>query len=105
MSLKTRLKLKPQDPISDRTERETLRVHNDALVAEGIAMLEKAMLLRADYDDAMAYMNLLYRERADLADTAETHDEDLKAADMWMGKALAIKRAKALVNRPPTGNP
>ena len=29
-------------------------------------MLEKALELRPDYDDAMAYMNLMYRERADL---------------------------------------
>ena len=27
-------------------------------------MLQKALQLRPDYDDAMAYLNLLYRERA-----------------------------------------
>ena len=29
-------------------------------------MLQKALQLRPDYDDAMAYLNLIYRERGDL---------------------------------------
>ncbi len=35
-------------------------------VEEGMQMLVRALEVRPDYDDAMAYMNLLYRERADL---------------------------------------
>src|SRR6202011_3462966 len=34
------------------------------LIDEGIADLQKAISLRPDYDDAMAYLNLLYRRRA-----------------------------------------
>ena len=37
------------------------------MIEDGIAELEKALQLRPDYDDAMAYLNLLYRERARLA--------------------------------------
>ena len=59
-------------------------------------MLQKAIDLRKDYDDAMAYLNLLYRERADLqcGDDA-ARDADLKSADEWVEKTMATKRAKA----------
>jgi tetratricopeptide (TPR) repeat protein len=65
-------------------------------VQEGVTMLQKAIDLRKDYDDAMAYLNLLYRERADLqcGDDA-ARDADLKSADEWVEKTMATKKAKA----------
>jgi hypothetical protein len=52
--------------------------------------------LRPDYDDAMAYMNLMYRERADLeCDDAGARTADLKSADDWVDKTMATKKAKA----------
>ena len=96
MILKNRLKLKPEDPIKDPKERQALAERNSALVDEGMQMLNKAMELRTDYDDAMAYLNLLYREKADLQETAEAREADLKAADQWMDKSLDIKKQKAL---------
>jgi tetratricopeptide (TPR) repeat protein len=38
-----------------------------ALVDEGISDLQKAISVKPDYDDAMAYLNLLYRRKADMA--------------------------------------
>jgi len=35
-------------------------------IQEGIDSLRRRWILRTDYDDAMAYMNLMYRERADV---------------------------------------
>lgn len=93
--LKSRLKLKPEDPIKDEKERKALAERNAPLIEEGMQMLNKAMELRQDYDDAMAYLNLLYREKADLADTPQEREELLKTADMWIEKTLAIKKAKA----------
>jgi hypothetical protein len=43
----------------------------------------------------MAYENLLIRERADLMDTKEEYEKQLKIADGWMDKALATKKIKA----------
>ena len=43
----------------------------------------------------MAYENLLIRERADLADTKEEYDKEIKIADDWMQKALDTKKIKA----------
>src|SRR5258708_9845940 len=40
------------------------------LIDEGISDLQKAITLRPDYDDAMAYLNLLYRRKADTVESA-----------------------------------
>ena len=75
---------------------EMLREKNSAVIEDGIAELQKALQLRPDYDDAMAYLNLLYRERADLqCDDAAAHAADLKTADEWVDKTMAVKKAKA----------
>ena len=105
MVLKTRLKYKPEDPIKDVKERQALAEQNQPLVDEGMEMLNHAMQLRQDYDDAMAYLNLMYREKADLEETAQARDEDIKAADQWAEKAMAIKKVKQLkaAQTPPTG--
>jgi tetratricopeptide (TPR) repeat protein len=96
MVVRTRLNLKQEDPIRDAKERVALAERNQPLIDEGIEMLNKAMQLREDYDDAMAYMNLLYREQADLRDDSAAREEDLKTADNWMDRSLEIKKAKAL---------
>jgi hypothetical protein len=65
-------------------------------IQEGIDTLGKAIQLRDDYDDAMAYMNLMYREKADVeCDDLAARADDLKTADMWVDKTLAAKKAKA----------
>jgi hypothetical protein len=52
--------------------------------------------LRPDYDDAMAYLNLMYREKADVeCDDPAQRAADLKTADEWVDKTMAAKRAKA----------
>ncbi len=80
---------KPGDCIS-------LRAENQPKVEDGIQRLQKAIELQPGYDDAMGYMNLLYRERAEYeCDDPEARKSDLKAADDWTDKAIAAKKAKA----------
>jgi hypothetical protein len=44
----------------------------------------------------MAYMNLMYRERADVqCDDAAARAADLKEADGWVDRTMATKKAKA----------
>ena len=43
----------------------------------------------------MAYLNLLYRERADLAETSAGYKKDVDLADDWMQKALDTRKLKA----------
>jgi hypothetical protein len=40
-------------------------------------------------------MNLLIRERADLADSPEQYKKDVETADSWVQKALETKKIKA----------
>lgn len=75
---------------------DELRAKNMTTVEAGIASLKRAIELRRDYDDAMAYLNLMYREKADLeCDDPAGRAEDLKTADEWVDKTLGIKKAKA----------
>jgi tetratricopeptide (TPR) repeat protein len=63
-------------------------------VDEGVTSLKTAMQKRTDYDDAMAYLNLLYRQKADMETTPEGRDADTKAADDLVDQVKAIKQRK-----------
>jgi tetratricopeptide (TPR) repeat protein len=65
-----------------------------AIVDEGIENLNKATMLRQDYDDAMAYLNLLDRQKADMEPSTDAREADLKAADDLVDKVKAIKQRK-----------
>ncbi|MFZ0584306.1 MAG: hypothetical protein WAN72_10390 [Candidatus Acidiferrales bacterium] len=64
------------------------------IVDEGITDLQKAIQLRPDYDDAMAYLNLLYRQKADMETDPAARDADTKLADELVEKVKAIKQQK-----------
>jgi len=66
-----------------------------SLVDEGIADLQKAIQLRSDYDDAMAYLNLLYRRKADMVESAEERASLKKQADDLIDKVKEIKQKRA----------
>jgi tetratricopeptide (TPR) repeat protein len=90
------LGLKPDEPLKDKKVCESLRERNLSRVNDGIENLNKALQLRPDYDDAMAYMNLLYREKGDLeCGNADARMADLKTADEWVDKTMATKKQKA----------
>jgi tetratricopeptide (TPR) repeat protein len=71
-----------------------------AIVDEGIGSLQKAIQLREDYDDAMAYLNLLYRQKADMETTPDAHDADVKLANDLVEKVKAIKQKKMEAPQP-----
>ena len=99
LEARAKLGLKPTDDIKDKKVCADLKKAidaNQAVVEDGIAKLQKALELRPDYDDAMAYLNLLYRERADLeCDNPDARKADLKTADDWVDKTMATKKEKA----------
>src|SRR5260370_27229253 len=97
--------MKPDEALSGRDKRvcPEMRGKNTANVQEGIDNLNKALKLRPDYDDAMAYMNLMYRERADIqCDDPAAGAADLKTADDWVDKTMATKKTKAEKGAPST---
>ena len=59
------LGMKPTDELKDKKACSALKEANAQKVEDGIQNLQKALQLRPDYDDAMAYLNLLYRQRAE----------------------------------------
>jgi tetratricopeptide repeat protein len=65
------------------------------LVDEGVAALQKAIEIRPDYDDAMAYLNLLYRRKADMVESAEERASLIKQADDLVDKVKEIKQKRA----------
>lgn len=104
MEKRGELGLKVTDPIKDKKVCATIREMNMARVEEGIQMLQKAIELRKDYDDAMAYLNLMYRERADIqCDDPAARDADLKLADEMVEKTMAVKKMKAEKAKEQTG--
>ncbi len=70
-------------------------VKSSAMVEEGIAAIQKALQIRPDYDDAMAYLNLLYRRKADMVESAEERASLQKQADDLLDKVKEIKQRRA----------
>jgi Tfp pilus assembly protein PilF len=97
MEARNKLGMKPEDPgpIKDKKVREELRAEWLDTVNKGISHLERALQIDPEYDEAMAYMNLLIRERADLVDSPEQYKKDIEVADNWVQKALDTKKIKA----------
>jgi tetratricopeptide (TPR) repeat protein len=108
MEARAQLGLRPEENLSAKDPEQKkvcgeLKAKSTSLVEHGIDSLHKAIDLRPDYDDAMAYMNLMYREKADLeCDDVAARDRDLKTADDWVDKTLATKKAKASKESAPT---
>ena len=63
------------------------------VIDAGLKNLDKALEIDPNYVDAMAYENLLYRERGDLEEDKAAYQQDVKTADGWMQKALDTKKA------------
>jgi hypothetical protein len=64
------------------------------LVDEGLQLLDKAVMLRPDYADAMAYQSLLMRQKADMSDGAARADLE-KQADGLLDKVKEVKQKAA----------
>jgi hypothetical protein len=98
MEVQNKLGMKPDETLATKDKKACaeMKEKNAANVQEGIDNLNKAIQLRPDYDDAMAYMNLMYRERGHIqCDDPAARAADFKTADDWVDKTMATKKAKA----------
>jgi Tfp pilus assembly protein PilF len=97
MTAKANLRMRAEDPgpIKDKKVKEELRAQYLPMIDEGIANLNKALEIDKEYEDAMSYLNLLIRERADLLDNSDDYKKQIEIADGWVQKALDTKKAKA----------
>ena len=89
--------MKPEEPgpFKDKKVKDQLKDQYSAVIEDGIKNLQKSLDIDPNYDDAMAYMNLLIRERADLDDAADQYKKDIDIADGWVQKTLDTKKMKA----------
>lgn len=62
---------------------------------EGIESMKQAMALRSEYEDAMSYLSLLYRRKADVVENAEERATLLKMANDLVNTVKEIKQKKA----------
>jgi len=84
----------PNDlPVIPEKLRKGLAEKNGALVEEGLNALNKAIELKPNDADSMVYLNLMYRQKAEIDEDKETRAEDLKKAEEWVDKALAARKA------------
>jgi transposase len=65
------------------------------LVEEGTSALQQAVKLKPDYDDAMTYLNLLYRRKADMVEAASERDALEKQADDLLDQVKELKQKRA----------
>lgn len=72
---------------------EEYKTQASAQVEEGMKYLQMALENRPNYDNAMAYLNLMYRSKANI-DYGHPEDvkNDLAEADKWVAKALSTRK-------------
>jgi len=75
--------------------RTNLEQQNASAVKEGMDALNKAIELKPNYDEAMAYLNLLYRQKADIESDPGARASDIKNANDWLAKALEARKQAA----------
>lgn len=76
---------------------QKLQAANSGLVAEGLEYLNKAVDINKTYDDAMQYLNLTYRRKADLeCGNDVARKADLAQADEWSQKAMGARKENEL---------
>ncbi len=87
--------MNPEDPGPLRSVKRRAELMNrfGPMIEEAITHLRRAIEIDPKYADAMSYLNLLIRGRADLRATAEEYQRDIDEADRWNSLATATRSA------------
>jgi cell division septation protein DedD len=72
--------------------RQSLRNQYSPKLENGLRMLEAAIQIDPNYSDSMAYLNLINRLKAGMAETPVESANLMLQADAWVQKAIAAKR-------------
>ncbi|HEY6308821.1 MAG TPA: tetratricopeptide repeat protein [Candidatus Angelobacter sp.] len=99
-TVKAKAGMKVEDEMKGKPDQKIcaeLRAKDGAAVEEGLSNLQTAIDKRQDYDDAMAYMNLLLRRKANdmTCDDPQARAEYVKTANDWSDRAMAARKKKA----------
>jgi tetratricopeptide (TPR) repeat protein len=90
-------KMKGDDPgpLKDAKAKEDLKAKYQKTINDGIDDLKKCLSIDPENEDAMSYMNLLLRKKADLEDTPDASKADIAQAEDFSNKSIEMKRVKA----------
>ena len=82
------------NPKAPKKVMDEVKSQNGPLVEEALQYLQQAVANRANYDDAMVYLNLVYRSKADQdwGDVA-AQKADMAKSDEWRTKAMGTRKA------------
>jgi len=89
--------LQDTDPLPEPLRTEYAQKF-ESMVEEGIDSLKQAITLKPDNPDALTYLNLLYRRKADMAPTASERERYMGMADALLDDVREIKQKKAETN-------
>jgi TonB family protein len=93
---RAQLSMEPETPgpLRDRAVRAVLNAKYGLRVSDAIVCLERVVALDPQNNEAMGYLNLMYRAKADLEETDQAASADSASADRWVHQALDAARAK-----------
>ena len=82
------------NPKAPKKVMDPIKEQNGPLVEEALQYLQQAVANRANYDDAMVYLNLVYRSKADVDwGDLEAQKADMAKSDEWRTKAMGTRKA------------
>jgi tetratricopeptide (TPR) repeat protein len=82
-------------PIKDVKIRAEMKDKYGQSIDDGITNLAKCLEIDKENEDAMSYINLLYRKKADLEDNADAAKADIAKAEDYANKSIETKKIKA----------
>ena len=82
-------------PIKDAKVRGDLKARYGSQIDQGIGDLTKCLALDKENEDAMSYINLLYRSKANLEDSVDAAKADTDRADKFINDSIETKKMKA----------
>ncbi|HEY3839583.1 MAG TPA: tetratricopeptide repeat protein [Bryobacteraceae bacterium] len=94
---RNQLAMKPEEPgpLKDEIVRTRLKSEWIARLDAAIQSETEALNADPDYENAMAYMNLLIRYRADLLDSPDEYRIAIEEANQWVQKTLETQKNNA----------
>jgi tetratricopeptide (TPR) repeat protein len=90
-----RMKADDTGPLKDAKAKEDLKAKYEKTINDGIDDLKKCLAIDPENEDAMSYMNLLLRKKADLEDSPDASKADIAQAEDFSNKSIEMKRVKA----------
>jgi len=82
------------NPKAPKKVMEPIKGENGPLVEEALQYLTQSVANRANYDDAMVYLNLVYRSKADVDwGDVSAQKTDMAKSDEWRTKAMGTRKA------------